>query len=176
VATDWIEIDAQVPRYEFDLVSKQFDSPQARLRALLEAIEYAPRPTLVYTTLVEEAESLYEILRAEKGYRRIGLVTGESSLPGSRQEVVEQWTQDALDLVIATSAFGMGIDKADVRTVIHACVPESAARYYQEIGRGGRDGRQVIALCLWWKHGGRDFRYRDDDLGFAYRLDDRQWL
>jgi len=175
-ATDWVEIDAQVPRYEFDLVSKQFDSAEVRRRAVLEAIEYLPRPTLVYTTLVEDAESIYKTLRDEKGYKRIGLVTGESSLPGSRQEVVERWTQDGLDLVIATSAFGMGIDKPDVRTVIHACIPESAARYYQEIGRGGRDGRQAIGLCLWWKHGESDFRERDDDLGFAYRLGTNQFL
>jgi ATP-dependent DNA helicase RecQ len=175
-ATDWVEIDAKVPRYEFDLVSKQFNSPEARFLALLEVIEFVPRPTVVYTTLVEDAETLYATLRDQKGYQRIGLVTGESSLPGSRQEVVEKWTQNDLDLVVATSAFGMGIDKPDVRTVIHACVPESAARYYQEIGRGGRDGRQAIALCLWWKHEKGDFREQDDDLGFAYRLGTNQFL
>jgi ATP-dependent DNA helicase RecQ len=174
--SDWIEIDARVPRFEFDLVSKQFDSPEERGYALLQAIDFAPRPALIYTTLVEEAESLYATLRFEKGYERVGLVTGESSMPGSRQEVVERWTQDELDLIVATSAFGLGIDKPDVRAVIHACVPESAARYYQEIGRGGRDGHQALALCLWWKHDGTDFRDRNDDLGFAYRLGTNQFL
>jgi len=175
-ASEWIEIDARVPRYEFDLVSVQFNSIEERRQALLDAIDYAPRPMIVYTTLVEDAESIHRTLRNEKGYERIGLVTGESSWPGSRKEVVKQWIEDRLDLVIATSAFGMGIDKPDVRSVIHACVPESAARYYQEIGRGGRDGRQALALCLWWKNRGGDFRDRNDDLGFAYRMGTNQFL
>jgi ATP-dependent DNA helicase RecQ len=176
VATQWIEIDANVPRYEFDLVSVGFDSVEERRKALLEAIDYGPRPMIVYTTLVEDAESLHEDLRNKRDYQRVGLVTGDSSWPGSRKEVVELWMQDKLDLVIATSAFGMGIDKQDVRAVIHACVPESAARYYQEIGRGGRDGYQALALCLWWKHSGADFRGRNDDLGFAYQLGTNQFL
>jgi len=175
-ATEWIEIDARVPRYEFDLVGVRFNSSEERRRALLEAIDYAPRPAIVYTTLVEDAESIHRTLRTERSYERIGLVTGESSWPGSRKEVVEQWIANRLDLVIATSAFGMGIDKPDVRSVIHACVPESAARYYQEIGRGGRDGRQALALCLWWKNRGSDFRERKDDLGFAYRMGTNQFL
>jgi ATP-dependent DNA helicase RecQ len=176
VATQWIEIDAKVPRYEFDLVSVRFDSVEERRKALLEAIDYGPRPMIVYTTLIDDAESLHEDLRNTRDYRRVGLVTGDSSWPGSRKEVVELWMKDKLDLVIATSAFGMGIDKQDVRAVIHACVPESAARYYQEIGRGGRDGHQALALCLWWKHRGADFRERNDDLGFAYRLGTNQFL
>lgn len=175
-ASEWIEIDAEVPRYEFDLVSVKFDTHKTRLEALLETIDYAPRPAIVYTTLVEDAESLYRTLTENRKYKRVALVTGESSEPFSRQEVVEEWVKDGFDLVIATSAFGMGIDKADVRAVIHACVPESAARYYQEIGRAGRDGRQALALCLWWKSDGKDLEKRDDDLGFAYRMGVNQFL
>lgn len=175
-ASEWIEIDAQVPRYEFDLASVRFQSQESRYEALLEAIDYAPRPAIVYTTLVEDAEALYADLHGERGYKRIALFTGESSEPFSRQQVVEGWVKDEFDLVVATSAFGMGIDKPDVRTVIHACVPESAARYYQEIGRGGRDGRQALALCLWWKGNGSNFGERNDDLGFAYRMGVNQFL
>lgn len=175
-ASEWIEIDAHVPRYEFDLASVRFESQESRHEALLEAIDFAPRPAIVYTTLVEDAESLYEVLRDQREYKRVALFTGESSEPYSRQQVVEGWVKDQFDLVVATSAFGMGIDKTDVRTVIHACVPESAARYYQEIGRAGRDGRQALALCLWWKSQERDPDERTDDLGFAYRMGVNQFL
>jgi ATP-dependent DNA helicase RecQ len=175
-ASEWIEIDAQVARYEFDLVSVKFESLESRREALLEAIDYVPRPAIVYTTLVEDAESLYAVLHGEGGYKRVALFTGESSEPFSRQQVVAGWVKDEFDLVVATSAFGMGIDKPDVRTVIHACVPESAARYYQEIGRAGRDGWQALALCLWWKGHGSDLEERNDDLGFAYRIGANQFL
>jgi ATP-dependent DNA helicase RecQ len=71
-----------------------------------------------------------------------------------RQRVHEQFLADELDVVVATSAFGMGIDKPDVRYVVHASAPESLDSYYQQIGRAGRDGEPAtITLC-----------YRPEDL------------
>ena len=62
---------------------------------------------------------------------------------------------DELDVVVATTAFGMGIDKPDVRFVLHADVPDSVDTYYQEIGRAGRDGQPAEAVLF----------YRQEDLG-----------
>lgn len=119
------------------------DERQARV---LEAVYRLPRPAILYTTQVADAERWYRELRAI-GFQRIACVTGNSDA-AARQSVVERWRDGAIDLVIGTSAFGLGIDNLHVRTVIHACVPETLDRFYQEVGRGGRDGRACISLLI----------------------------
>lgn len=176
-ATEWLELDAHVARREFDFVSKQYDSPEARATALALALDQGPRPAIVYTTEVAHANAIFAELR-DRGHDRVALVTGESSSPGSRAEVIDGWSNDRFDLVVATSAFGLGIDKPDVRAVFHACVPESPSRYYQEIGRGGRDGYQALAVCLWhrspWQPNGTE--RRRDDVTAAFGLRDAEVL
>jgi hypothetical protein len=81
------------------------------------------------------------------GYRRVAMLTGATS-SYDRKEIVRAWKAGELDLVVGNAAFGLGIDKSDVRAVIHACVPESLDRFYQEVGRGGRDGRASVSLLL----------------------------
>ena len=61
-----------------------------------------------------------------------------------RNSVVESWKSGQLDVVVATSAFGLGIDYLHTRSIIHACVPETLNRFYQEVGRGGRDVRKQL--------------------------------
>jgi ATP-dependent DNA helicase RecQ len=75
--------------------------------------------------------------------------------PARRREVHARFMESAVDVVVATSAFGMGIDRPDVRFVIHADVPDCIDAYYQEIGRGGRDGEPAEAVLY----------FRPEDLG-----------
>jgi ATP-dependent DNA helicase RecQ len=164
----WLEIHAGVPRYDFDIVTKRFEAADVRQEAILRAVDLCPRPTIVYTTRVRDASDLHNLLR-DRGYRRIALFTGETGA-AARQDIIDRWAAGDLDLVVATSAFGLGIDKANVRTVIHACLPESAARWYQEIGRGGRDGHQALALLLWSDDP------ENDDVGAALSMASRDWL
>ena len=144
----WLEVDARAPRYEFDVAVQSFGSPQDREDALDRVLDRAPRPAVIYTTLVEDADALFGRLTNQRGYRRAALFTGAVSDPAARRKILNQWSRDELDLVVATTAFGMGVDKADVRSVVHACLPESPTRWYQEIGRAGRDGHQALAACL----------------------------
>merc|ERR1711965_255362 len=69
--------------------------------------------------------------------------------PNERTAVQNRWAQDETRVVAATIAFGMGIDKPDVRFVLHACRPKCMEGYYQEAGRAGRDGARADALLLY---------------------------
>jgi ATP-dependent DNA helicase RecQ len=170
----WLEVDARAPRYEFDIAVQSYRDTASRAEALDQIIDLAPRPAVIYTTLVEEADALFRHLTASRGYQRIALFTGAVSDPAARREILRQWAANELDLVVATSAFGMGVDKADVRSVIHACLPENPTRWYQEIGRGGRDGHQALAACLFTDFGRSAPPI--SDVRSAYGQSTRSWL
>jgi ATP-dependent DNA helicase RecQ len=117
-----------------------------RLALVLKAVRLAPRPFILYVTRPDEADAWLCALRAA-GMRRIDKFSGETSAP-ERERLLKQWSANELDGMVATSAFGLGVDKSDVRTVLHATLPDSLDRYYQEVGRAGRDGRASAALLL----------------------------
>jgi RecQ family ATP-dependent DNA helicase len=104
----------------------------------------ARRPAIVYATSRKQAEALAEVLSKtfSKGTKRpIGAAAYHAGLDAATRERVQTaFLAGELEVVVATIAFGMGIDKADIRTVIHAGLPATLEGYYQEIGRAGRDG------------------------------------
>lgn len=123
-------------------------SQEEKHDGVLQAVRCLPKPMILYTTEVADAKEWRRSL-ADEGICRVGLVTGESS-EDERRTVFDQWRGLAAggaeyDVVVGTSAFGLGIDMPNVRTVLHACVPETIDRYYQEVGRAGRDRRPSVA-------------------------------
>jgi ATP-dependent DNA helicase RecQ len=120
--------------------------PSGRQQRVYEAICHLPRPAILYVTKVKDAEWWYDYLQ-RKGLQRIALVHGGTSHE-IRERTLAGWNAGSIDLVVATSAFGLGIDYPHVRTVIHACLPETLDRFYQEIGRGGRDGCACVSLLI----------------------------
>jgi ATP-dependent DNA helicase RecQ len=106
----------------------------------------------VYAAKRKDTEK-YAARLARNGLRAAAYHAGRTA--PERELVHEQFLDGRLDVVVATTAFGMGIDKPDVRFVIHADIPESLDSYYQQIGRAGRDGQPAVAVL----------HYRSEDLG-----------
>ena len=102
------------------------------------------RPAIVYAPTRKQAESL-----AKEWAGAFKVATYHAGLDAERrQRVQEGFMAGKLDVMVATIAFGMGIDKPDVRTVIHTALPGSVEGYYQEIGRAGRDGNPSRAILM----------------------------
>jgi ATP-dependent DNA helicase RecQ len=149
------------------ILVRGFDRPNIRLaverfhgvqaaerkeRAIREAIEAAPKPGIVYVATRRQSQELAEAL-CEHGVAAASYHAGMRS--AERDAVQERFMASDLEVVVATTAFGMGIDKADVRWVFHSEVSESLDAYYQEIGRAGRDGEPAEAVLF----------YRSEDVG-----------
>lgn len=127
---------------------------QDKQERVLEALRHAPRPFILYVTTRAEIRRWEHVLKYSAGLRRLACFDGSTSTQ-DRATIIKDWVDNRLDGIIATSAFGVGIDKSDVRTVVHATIPETLDRYYQEVGRGGRDGRPCVSLLVYddrdWK-------------------------
>jgi ATP-dependent DNA helicase RecQ len=117
-----------------------------RDKRLLELLAELPGSGIVYTPTRQAAEQLAVHIRAtgrSAGHYHAGLSSEE------RTRVQDAWMRGELEVLAATNAFGMGIDKPDVRFVIHATIPGSLEAYYQEAGRAGRDG-EPARCCLFF--------------------------
>ncbi|MFJ1588279.1 RecQ family ATP-dependent DNA helicase [Streptomyces sp. NPDC088197] len=146
------EVIAGFDRPNIHLAVGYFQEEKAKRRAVLDRVGAETGSGIVYTATRRESESYAEELR-DAGVSAAAYHAGLRA--AERSSVQDRFQRRELAVVVATSAFGMGIDKPDVRFVVHASVPGSLDAYYQEIGRAGRDGEPARAYMA----------YRPQDLG-----------
>jgi ATP-dependent DNA helicase RecQ len=122
-----------------------FDDKE-KLKEIISTIEKYNASGIIYFSLIKTLEKFSELI-GDKGFRH-GVYHGKLE-DRQRKSMQRDFINGKQNLILATNAFGMGIDKADIRFVIHAEVPSSIESYYQEIGRSGRDGKDSLCLLLY---------------------------
>jgi ATP-dependent DNA helicase RecQ len=114
--------------------------------ALLKEVMAADKPGIIYAATRKRTEEIAQEL-AEQGVNVLPYHAGMSS--NRREQIQTVFMEDEAEVIVATTAFGLGIDKANVRFVYHADISDSLDSYYQEIGRAGRDGEAAKAILFY---------------------------
>ena len=143
----WIEIRCDALRKEPRFILTTCRNQREKESRIVELVRTLPHPMIIYVAHPQEAEATRRLLK-EAGLLNVRTFTGKTT-GRERRDLIDSWIDDQFPIMVATSAFGMGVDKRDVRTVLHTYVPQNPNSYYQELGRGGRDGLACLSvMCI----------------------------
>lgn len=123
-----------------------FSDEDEKLEAVVKRVEFAEKPGIVYVSTHKHAEMLAKELKdrgVDAAFYHGGLKAKD------REEIQDRFMNGDVPVIVATNAFGMGVDKPDIRFVYHADVSDSVDAYYQEVGRAGRDGEPAEAVLFY---------------------------
>jgi ATP-dependent DNA helicase RecQ len=145
---DPLVVRTGIERPELFLAATRIDLAEEKVPLLAERVRAIDGPGIVYSSLIRDLEALHTELK------RSGIDTlvyhGKLS-PQERRSMQERFMRSERDVVLATNAFGMGVDKEDIRFVLHAQVPRTLEAWTQEVGRAGRDGRPAWCELLYFE-------------------------
>lgn len=130
---------------------KNVVNQQEKLTFLIEIISYYRVPTLIYFSSRQATEDISALLSQKLANRRIAFYHGGMDTV-DRVSIQQQFMNDQLDIICCTSAFGMGINKNNIRLIIHYHMPSQIESFIQEVGRAGRDGESSVSILLYEKN------------------------
>lgn len=127
------------------ILVREISSKNDKLAKTLNIIEKVAGSGIIYCSSRRVVSEVYEFL--QQNNVDVGMYTGAME-SGNREDTQNAFMNDDHKVIVATNAFGMGIDKKDIRFVVHYNLPGSIENYYQEVGRGGRDGKRAFGVVL----------------------------
>ncbi|WP_414052508.1 RecQ family ATP-dependent DNA helicase [Macrococcus animalis] len=162
VKKDLVILDFLTERDNIFLSVVKIESDNDKLDFIIDTLKTSG-PTVIYFSSKKQVEAVYEALLSHHilAERYHADMTYEN-----RMSVQQRYMQDEIQVICATNAFGMGVNKSNIRTVIHYHMPKSIFQFIQEIGRGGRDGKLCQSILL----------YKQNDEQLSYRLNEMNEL